>query len=159
MKLPIVFALILLSLGSRGQIQFPDFSPKGTISQVVGFALISVSYERPSARGRQLFGALVPFDQLWRTGAGHCTTLHFSKPVRVQDQKVPAGTYSLFTIPGKQEWIIVLNNDSTLYGYDNYDHTKDRVRFSVKPTLTANYVESLTLSIDVHSNNAELYIA
>jgi len=141
------------------QVNFPDLSPKGTITQKAGLTTISVTYERPAARGRKVFGELVPYNKLWRTGAGNCTKIRFSDNVLILNKVIQAGTYSLFTIPNLQEWTIILNSDTTLYGTGGYDEGKDIVRFPAKAKVTERYYESFTIDIDVISDNAAMNIS
>lgn len=141
------------------QFDFPSLSPKGEIMQVVGNTEVHVEYERPAARGRKVFGELVPWNQLWRTGAGHCTKIQISKAVEIGGQAVPAGKYSLFSIPGPESWIIILNADTTLYGTYGYDNAKDVARFIATPQKSHRFYESLTIDIDVIPNNARIYLS
>lgn len=138
---------------------FPALSPKGTITQVVGNTTFGVSYERPSVRGRKIFGELVPWNQVWRTGAAYCTKITFDKEVQFGKQMVKAGTYSLFTIPNPDEWTVILNTDTTLYGSYDYDQYKDVCRFQVTPKTSNRFYEALTIDIDVIPNNAHFYIS
>lgn len=134
-------------------------SPRGTIAQVVGNTSIEIEYERPLARRRQIFGDLVPWAKVWRTGAGHCTKIKFDKQVIVEGQRVVAGHYSLFTIPGPDHWVIILNSDTSLYGSYGYDVTKDIARFVVASVPTERHYEALTIDVDLLQNNARLYIS
>ncbi len=138
---------------------FPVASPRGSIYQQVGNTTITVEYERPLARMRTIFGNLVPWNQLWRTGAGASTKIRFGKAVEVEGQQVPAGTYSLFTIPSPESWIVILNADTTLYGTFGYSQEKDVARFVVSPRATQRYYEALTLDIDLVQSNARLFIS
>jgi hypothetical protein len=147
------------SLLGQEEYPFPSLSPKGTLSQVVGNTTISIEYERPAARKRQVFGGLVPWDEVWRTGAGHCTKVSFDRPVVVGGQAVAPGTYSLFTIPNRSQWVVILNKDTTLYGSYGYDAKKDVARFIALPKMTTRYYETLTLDIDLLPNDARLYIS
>jgi hypothetical protein len=151
------FFVLFLSGGLWAQI--PSFSPLGTISQVVGNTTIEVEYERPLARGRKIYGGLVPWGKVWRTGAGYCTKLRFSKPVMVGEQSVPAGRYALLTIPSKDEWMVILNTDTTLYSGHKHDREKDVARFRVRPTKASRYYEALTFDLDLEGENARLYIS
>lgn len=159
MKILLTTFFLTLASYSFCQFSFPGLSPKGRIEQRVGFTDITVSYERPAARGRKVFGALVPFGKLWRTGAGSCTKVEFSRPVVIGGKMVNKGSYSIFTIPDAGEWTIILNSDTTLYGESGYDPKKDVTRFKTKARSTDRYYESLTLDIDVKPNNAIVYIA
>jgi tetratricopeptide (TPR) repeat protein len=154
-------SILILATTSAGfsQILFPDLSAKGKLEQKVGFTIISVEYERPAARGRIVFGKLVPYGKLWRTGAGNCTKIRFSDPVYVDNKRINQGTYSLFTIPDKNEWTIILNSDTTLYGTSAYDDKKEMCRFKTQPQLVNRYHESFTIDIDVIPNNARIYLS
>lgn len=143
----------------HAQYEFPSLSPVRTLTQIVGHTKITVKYERPSARGRVIYGELVPWDEVWRTGAGWCTKISFDKPVKVGGQPIDAGTYSLFTVPGKDEWQVILNTDTTLYGSYDYDAKHDAVRFTVNSERTDRYYEALTIDFDFIPNNAVVYVS
>jgi len=151
--------LLLFAYVSSAQIIFPVLSPRGSISQWVGNTFVTISYERPAAREREIFGSLVPFGELWRTGAGYCTRLSVDQPVKIGNERVSAGRYALFTIPGEDEWVVILNSDTTLYGTYGYNPDKDVVRFIVKPEKTSRFYESLTFDIDVVPNDAVVYLS
>jgi tetratricopeptide (TPR) repeat protein len=156
--------LILMAIGfcvnaQNDDYPYPSLSPKGKITQVVGNTTIEVEYERPSARKRQVFGSLVPWNKVWRTGAGHCTKIRFSKDVVVEGQAVAAGSYSLFTIPDPDEWIVMLNKDTTLYGSSYYDPKKDVARFVVIPTPSGRFYETLNVDLEMLPNDAKLYLS
>lgn len=159
MKHLLIVTLLLSSVDLTAQISFPALSPQGSVSQNVGVTAITVIYERPAARGRNIFGELVPYGELWRTGAGNCTKIKFDGNVLIKNKLIQPGTYSLFTIPSEQEWTIILNGDTTLYGTGGYDERKDVLRFKVQPKPTSRYYESLTIDIDVIPDNAELNIS
>jgi hypothetical protein len=159
MKHLLIVTLLLPSVDLTAQISFPALSPQGSISQNVGVTAITVIYERPAARGRNIFGELVPYGELWRTGAGNCTKIKFDGNVLIKNKLIQSGTYSLFTIPSEQEWTIILNGDTSLYGTGGYDERKDVLRFKVQPKPTSRYYESLTIDIDVIPDNAELNIS
>ena len=143
----------------HAQIDFPSLSPEGSVTQIVGHTTIKVKYERPSARGRVIYGELVPWDEVWRTGAGWCTKIYFDKPVKVGGAPVAAGAYALFTIPGKDEWVVILNTDTTLYGSYDYNSKNDVVRFPAIAHKSNRYYEALTIDIDFVPNNARIYIS
>jgi len=152
-------SLTLISVHLIAQVNFPDLSAKGSIRQKVGFTIISIVYERPAARGRKIFGELVPYNELWRTGAGNCTRIKFDEDVLVGNTLIAAGTYALFTIPDLREWTVILNSDTTLYGTGGYDESKDIVRFNTAAEATDRYYESLTIDVDVIPDDAELTIS
>lgn len=159
MKDCMILLLTLSTFGMVAQTEFPSLSPMGSIEQKVGITAISIVYERPIARGRTIFGELVPFGTLWRTGAGNGTKIKFDDEVIINDKKVPAGQYSLFTIPNKQEWTIILNRDASTYGLEGYDKTKDVIRFKTKASTTDRYYESFTIDIDLLDANSQLNIS
>lgn len=159
MRTLLIIVFLITTNHLFSQSVFPGLSPKGRIEQTVGLTNIAVDYERPAARGRKVFGELVKYDKLWRTGAGNCTKITFSKPVVIDNKKIDKGTYAVFTIPNANEWTVILNTDTTLYGVASYDEKKDLLRFKVKPEPANRYYESLTMDIDVIPNNAVVYIA
>ena len=138
---------------------YPSFSPKGNISQIVGNTQLNIEYERPSARKRLIFGGLVPWNEVWRTGAGNCTKIAFDKEVSIGGQRVPAGNYSIFTIPNPTKWVVIINKDTTLYGSFDYNYKDDVARFSVLPTETERYYETLNFDIQLNQHNAKMYIS
>ena len=132
------FALALtiaLPLAAQDAPQFkvPRPSQKSVLTQTVGFTDVTITYSRPSARGRQIFGGLVPYGQVWRTGANEATTISFSDDVTINGQALPKGTYSLHTIPGKDSWTIIFNKVADQWGSFNYDQAKDALRVTAKP--------------------------
>jgi hypothetical protein len=157
----ILFLILLMAVqGSLfAQFEFPSLSPKGNITQVIGDTHIEVEYERPAARNRVIFGGLVPWNKVWRTGAGYCTKIRFDKPVSVGGQQIEAGHYSLFTIPIPDSWIIIFNTDTTLYGSYRYDAEKDVARFVVDSEKSDRFYETLTIDIDFIPNHAHMYVS
>lgn len=161
-KIQSVIILILAGFQLNGQdvdYPYPSFSPKGNISQIVGNTLIGVEYERPSARKRRIYGGLVPWNKVWRTGAGNCTKISFDKEVTIEGQRVPSGRYSIFTIPNPNEWVVILNRDTTLYGSYHYNAKKDVTRFTAVPVKSNRYYETLNFDIELNEHNAEMYIS
>lgn len=162
MKLKHVIGIFLLLIATDtlfGQHEFPPLSAKGEITQLVGNTIVQIEYERPSARNRKIFGKLVPWNNVWRTGAGHCTTISFDRPVIVGGQTVKAGKYALFTIPNPGKWMVILNSDTTLYGTSNYDPAQDVARFPAVPSTTQRFYETFTIDIDLIPNNARIYLS
>lgn len=117
-------ALLSLPLSSNAQ-ELPQLSPPGYVSQRIGLTDVSVSYSRPSTRGRRVFGDLIKSGTVWRTGANHCTVLTTSGVLVVGGQSVKPGSYSLFTVPGEGSWQLILNADTSLWGAFNRDQAKD----------------------------------
>lgn len=110
----------------------PQPSPKARVEQRVGVTDFAVDYSSPGVKGREIWGGLVPYDQLWRTGANAATKLTASRDFTLSGKPVPAGTYSLFTIPGKSSWTVILNKNASASTGD-YDEKNDIARVTVKP--------------------------
>lgn len=143
----------------NAKLEIPAASPSGVLKQRVGVTDIEIDYSRPSARGRKVFGGLVPFDKVWRTGANNATKLIISTPVKFNGTEVPAGTYELFTIPGRSEWTIIIHKDMSEWGAYTYDPKNDVARVTAKPEATAQPVESLAIGInDLRDESATLNI-
>jgi len=145
--------LVLAKLSVFAQIATPQPSPAATIKQVVGLADVEIVYSRPSAKGRVVFGDLVSFDQVWRTGANAATTISFNEEMTIGGTKVPAGKYALFTIPSKTEWTVIINKNTALWGSDGYKQEEDVVRVKVKPTSLADAVETFTIGVSNLTQN------
>ncbi|MDH3254799.1 MAG: DUF2911 domain-containing protein [Acidobacteriota bacterium] len=111
---------------------------------------VTIEYGRPNVKGREVWGKLVPLGKIWRTGADEATTITVSADVTVEDQALPVGTYSLFTVPGETTWEIVFNKVAKQWGAFKYDPEQDALRVSV-PSAPADFVESLTFEIDADS--------
>lgn len=146
MKLRAAFVLAAAALAAPAFAQFetPQPSPKATLTQRVGLTDVSISYSRPGVKGRTIWGDLVPYDKPWRTGANQATTITLSDDVTVQGQKLAAGTYSIVTIPGKDEWTVIFNTDTKLWFETEYDAAKDVLRVKAKPEA-APMLESLRI--------------
>ena len=125
----------------------PPASPPKSATGMVGDAEITVEWAAPSVKGREIWGALVPYDQVWRTGANKATTFETSADIMVEGQKLAAGKYSLFTIPGKDEWTIVFNSVSDQWGSYNYDAAKDVLRVKVKSAV-CDLAEMLGIAVE-----------
>ena len=113
--------------------ELPQPSPTSTVQQRIGLTDITVNYSRPSANGRTIFGDLVPYDQLWRTGANSSTKISFSNAVIIEGQTVDAGEYALFTVPNKESWTLILSKQTSLWGVTGYDKNEDVLRFGIVP--------------------------
>ena len=154
--LAVMFSLFTQTLIS--QVEVPQASPRGKVEQRVGVMDVSISYSRPGIKGRRIFGGLVPYGEEWRTGANARTTISFSDSVKVEGHPVPAGTYSLFTIPGEEEWTIILNRQTS--GGVKRDPREDVVKFKVKSMLTGTPIETFTIDIaDITTNTANVMLA
>lgn len=108
-------------------------SPYATVSQSVGISEVTISYHRPGAKEREIWGKLVPFGQVWRAGANNATMFTFSDDVQINGTTLKAGKYSFFTIPNENEWTVIFNSHADQWGAYNYDSTKNVLSFNVKP--------------------------
>ena len=147
---------ILLFVGYLGfsQINTPRFSPATEIKQMVGLTEIAVKYSRPSMRGRDIFGNLVPYGKIWRTGADSSTKISFSTDVMIDGKPIKSGTYSVFSIPSKNDWVLMLYSDVDLWGVPR-DWSDDKIVFSSTYQINKinQPVESFSISFDDLSNN------
>ena len=125
--------------------RIPEASPTQTIIQDFGLGKITITYSRPSVKGRVIFGGINPWGQVWRTGANSATTINFTENVIMEGHSVPAGTYSLFTIPDKDQWTIILDKVVKQWGAYSYKESEDFLRFTEKPTELAEKRESFTI--------------
>lgn len=142
------------------QIDTPRPSPISTVTQKTGLAEFTVTYSRPSAKGRKIFGDIVPFDSMWRFGANMATILKSNEEFSVQGNKVPAGEYSVFAIPGATEWTMILNKTAKLSGTDGYKQEEDAIRFKVKPETTPYKTETFTIGFaNIRDNAAALEVS
>lgn len=122
-------------------------SPPATVSLAIGGNDIVVNYSSPSVKGREIWGKLVPYNEVWRTGANENTTISFSKPVKVEGQSLSAGTYGLHTIPAAGEWTVIFSKDYKAWGSYSYKQDNDALRVKVKPQ-SGDFQERLTFAIE-----------
>jgi len=155
---PSLLALALLSATPLfAQLELPRVSPKATVSQRIGFTDVTIDYSRPRVNNRVIWGELVPFDRVWRTGANEATTIQVSHDVMVNGRKLPAGTYALATIPGRDQWTIIFNREKDLWGAFQYEESKDVLRVSASPEVTDHHHELMTFSFpSVTMDSAEV---
>ena len=145
-KLVISALALVITTSALAQVKTPRPSPSATLMQTVGLTDITIKYSRPGVKGRTIWGTLVPYDKVWRTGANEATTITFSEDVTVEGQKLPKGTYSLHTVPGQAQWGIIFNSVADQWGSYSYDATKDVLRVNVTPQ-PAPHAEWLTFEI------------
>lgn len=155
---PSLLAIVLLSATPLfAQLELPRVSPKATVSQRIGLTDVTITYNRPAVRGRVIWGELVPFDQVWRTGANEATNFQVSHEVTINGQKLPAGTYALATIPGRDQWTIIFNREKDLWGAFQYKESEDVLRVTAQPQTTGHHHELMTFSFPtVTMNSAEV---
>ncbi|HYF70195.1 MAG TPA: DUF2911 domain-containing protein [Ohtaekwangia sp.] len=161
MKIIHTLYFFLLSGIVQAQLHLPELSPRSYLKQEVGYTNITISYGRPATRGRVVMGEVVPYNTLWRTGAGEGTQISFDRPVTIAGKKIPAGTYAFVTIPDRDQWTVLLNTDtSKIYGDPaEYDLKFEALRFSVTPQKSSRFYESLTIDLDITNYNADLYLS
>ena len=161
-KLKTIAALFLITSGSMitsaQTLKVPAPSPLQTIKQAFALSDITIEYSRPGAKGRVVYGDVVPFGKVWRTGANATTKITFGEDVKVEGNAVAAGTYGIYTVPNKETWEIMLYKDVTLGGnVADYKKENELLRFTVKPTSIANKVETFTMNFtDVTPTNTNI---
>ncbi|AEK22256.1 DUF2911 domain-containing protein [Capnocytophaga canimorsus] len=133
-----------------GQVKTPDVSPKSVVNQTIGLTEVEVVYSRPSIKGRMIFGDLVPFDKIWRTGANAATTIEFSTDVTFEGIPVKEGKYALYSVPGKKLWKVLLYADHQIWGDpgNNYDPKKVVAEVTVTPQTISPKVETFRIGFD-----------
>ena len=138
------FAVAFTSISAQ-ELKLPALSPTSTITQEFSTSKIEINYSRPSMRGRKIFGDLVPFGSVWRTGANAATKITFGEEVEIGGTKIPAGSYSFYSIPGANEWEIIINKNTGNWGAMGYDTKDDVVRVKVKSTALPQSMETFTM--------------
>ena len=156
----LVFVFDLFAQTPAPKVEFPAASPVCTIKQRFGLTDVEVVYSRPGVKGRTIFGSLVPYDKVWRTGANNATKITFSTPVKINGAEIPAGTYALFTIPGEKEWTIIINKGAAQWGAFQYDEKADVARFKATPVTLSNPMETFVIEFtDIRDESARLNLA
>lgn len=156
--LGIVVFTIACSVNSQS-IKMPPPSPPQTIKQDFGISSIELSYSRPGVKGRKVFGDLVPYGAVWRTGANNATTIDFADDVTIGTTKVPAGKYGLLTIPDKDNWTIIITKQTDVTNPASYKQESDVVRIAAKPMTMKDKMETFTMQFaNVKSSTCELQI-
>ena len=132
-------AALLVAACAGGQaaqppaMRLPQVSQGASVKQTIGLNDVTITYSRPGVKGRKIWGGLVPYASVWRTGANAATTIQFTEDVQVEGQPLTAGTYSLHTIPGEKEWTLIFNKEADQWGSYRYDEAKDAARVKVTP--------------------------
>lgn len=143
---------------AHAQLVLPRASQKQVISQTIGVTEMSVTYHRPGVKGRAIWGALVPFGEPWRTGANEATQFVTSTDIQVQGKTLPAGTYSLVTIPAKDKWVVAFSKQKDLWGAFGYKAEEDQIRIEAVPAA-APHMEWMAITLDpTGAASAELAI-
>jgi hypothetical protein len=149
-----VLVAAALQTASAQQIKMPAPSPTQTIKQDFALSAVEVSYSRPAMKGRKVFGDLVPYGKVWRTGANNATTITFGEDVMFGGKKVAAGKYGLLSIPGANEWTIILSKQLDVTSPAAYKEDQDVARVSVKPMSIPTPIENFLISFDDIKPNA-----
>lgn len=152
-------ALSLLAVDAQ-QLKTPHPSPTQTIKQDFGISTVELTYSRPAIKGRKVFGDLVPYGKLWRTGANAATRIKFADDVQVGGTTLKAGEYVIYTVPNQNEWEVVFNKGLNNWGIDGYKQEEDVARVKVKSIKLDELVESFTMQfMNVKPTSTDLYIA
>lgn len=152
--------MLLSTWPALAQLTFPEPSPSATLKQKIGFTDLTIAYSRPAVKGRSIFGGLVPYGKLWRTGASDATIFTTTDPITVAGKQLPTGSYSLFTIPNQTEWTVIFNSNVGGHGTEGYDPKNDILRFSVKPDLSTRFYESFSIDVqELVRNQGVLYLS
>ena len=150
---------MLLAVNAFAQTTLPRSSQRQSISQNVGDTTVSIVYHRPNIKSREVWGGLVPYGEVWRTGANENTTFEVSNDVMINGQVLPKGKYGLHTLPTKDGWTIIFNKVNNEWGSFNYDAKQDALRVTAKPT-TGDFKETMAIDFDnVTDNSADVVIA
>jgi tetratricopeptide (TPR) repeat protein len=136
-----------LRAADEKKIEFPAASQRAVVKQRVGLTDVEIDYSRPNKNDRQIFGGLVPYGKLWRTGANAVTRIKFSKPVTVGDKEIAAGEYALFTIPTPDEWTIIVSKDAKVQSAADYKQENDAARITAKPESIPDTIETFTIGL------------
>jgi len=147
-KLLLSLFVVAISFSTTAQ-KKPKASPFSKIEQTVGITNVTVEFSRPGMKGRTIFGDLVPFGKIWRTGANENTKITFSKNVTVSGKVLKAGTYALYTTPNKESWDIIFYSDAANWGTPKkWDETKIALKVSAKVDIIPINIETFTISFD-----------
>lgn len=150
-------AFYLFIYSEAQQLNTPQPSPTANIKQNFALSNIEISYSRPGVKGRKVFGDLVPYGKVWRTGANNATTITFGEEVLIGGKKVPAGKYGLLTIPGESEWTIIISKQTNVTSPADYKQDQDVVRVQAKPATMPFAIETFMINIDnIKSNSCEI---
>lgn len=159
-----LLSFMLLGFTAQAQLKTPAPSPAGKISQEVGLTKVDIEYSRPGAKGRKIFGDLVRFGEMWRTGANACTKVTFGDEVMVgpANSKLAKGTYALYTIPNKDKWTIIFYTNSSYWGTpdENFKEEEVAAKFDVNVEKTGETIETFTINVDnLRGNGAEIELS
>jgi len=144
----VILFIALVSMVAFGSFaQEKPASPPAKVEGTIDGVKVTIDYHQPSAKGRKIMGGLVPYGEVWRTGANNTTSIEFSGPVKIEGQALAAGKYALFTIPGENEWTIIINK-TIKWGHYDYKQSEDVLRVKVKPSKTDSMVETFNIAVE-----------
>lgn len=152
---PLLLMLMMAKTTAQESIR-PRPSPLALATVRYKDTYVKITYSRPQKRGREIFGKLVPYDEVWRTGANEATELTTTRDLIINGTLLPAGSYSIFTIPRPEQWTIIINKDLGLWGAYNYNPKMDVMRFDVKVMTLDTPVETFTIQFEQKNNAADL---
>lgn len=162
LTMPFLFALLAICLGTpavRAEFVPPRPSPNASVSQTIGTTNFTLTYSRPGVKGRAIWGALVPYDSTWRTGANEPNSFQTSDTIMVAGQKLAAGKYSILTIPRRGEWTVIFSSQKDLQGSSNHDPKLDALRVTATPDTTQPHTEWMWLGFeDLTPNSGSLVL-
>lgn len=145
----LVVAVLLFALYTNAQVTIPSLSPAGSVQQQVGLCKVTISYGRPSLKGRKMLGQeSIPYGKVWRLGANEVTTLEVTDTILIQGKLLPKGKYAMLAIPNAKEWTIIINSDPNQWGAYTYKPEKDILRFAVNSTTLNEPVETALFTFD-----------
>lgn len=143
-----VFGLTVAAVAQQQQVEIPRASQRAEVWQTVGDAKVGIIYHRPSVKGREIWGKLVPYGQVWRVGANENTIFEVTQNAKINGQDLPAGRYGLHAIPNKDEWILIFNKVNNEWGSFRYDEKQDALRVKIKPQWSNDSRETMLISFD-----------
>ena len=156
-KIILFFFTGLISCAVSGQVQVPQPSPAATMSQQVGLTDIKIEYSRPGMRGRTIFGDLVPYDKLWRTGANNNTTISFNTKVSIGGEELEKGTYAIYTIPGQDQWEVIFYEETSNWGLpQQWNEDKVALRTTAEVEELPFPMETFTIFLDALTNDSAI---
>lgn len=147
-------AVYVFASTNAQQLTTPQPSPTATIKQNFALSNIEISYSRPGVKGRKIYGDLVPYGKVWRTGANNATTITFGEEVTIGGKKIPAGKYGLLTIPNASEWTIIISKQTNVTSPTDYKQDQDVARVTATPATMPFAIETFMISIDDIKNNS-----
>ena len=154
-KIIIAMTLLVASVTSSAQVRTPQSSPKAVVNQTVGLTEVQIEYSRPSMKGRTIFGDLVPFGKMWRTGANQNSMISFSEDIMIDGKPLKKGKYAIFTTPRADSWEVVFYSDTNNWGTpEEWSEANVALKTTVKPEMINRNVESLTMAINNLDNNS-----